>query len=138
MFLDGRKAHLGLTTEIPHKHFRQGNISDGVDLVDAVAPQLFWLRAKELKVGIAYSLVRDSKGNALRWIGSTFPSNSQLCDRPGDPDNRAARDKELAMWEAMSRPLIPEFKAYLAANEPSTRVEIEQVITPHNYRNLKR
>lgn len=138
MFLDGRKAHLGLTTEIPYKHFRQGNISDGIDLVEAVAPKLFRLWANEAKVGIAYSLVRDSKGNALPWIGPTFPSMFHLSNRPRDPDKRAAQDKELAMWESLSKPLIPEFKAYLAANEPSTRVEFEQVITPHNYQNLKR
>lgn len=136
MSMSGSRAHLKATAQLPNKHYSGPLFSDCIDLIEkALYPRMCKSFVKETNSPIAYSRVRDGKGNELIWLQEEYRprSNSKLYS----PELQQQITQLNELWEKSTKFKVEDFKKLLQDYKTIPREDIGFIVTSDNYRQVR-
>lgn len=136
MSMSGSRVHLKATAQLPHKHSNGPLFTDCIDLIEKVLyPRLRIAFKQEVNSPIAYSRVRDGKGNELIWLQEEYRPRSNSILYSPELQQQIAQLNEL--WEQSTKFKVDDFKKLLQNYKTIPREDVGFIITPENYRQIQ-
>jgi len=132
MSMSGKKAHLKVKAQMPHKHYSDYRFSDCTDLIEKVwYPVLRRSFEQEANSPIAFLQIRDSNGNVLVWLNVEYRPRSISTLHHSPEQQQIAQVNEL--WEQSTRFKVDSFKKLLQNYKTIPREDVDFIVTPENY-----
>lgn len=135
--MNGEKAHIKATAQLPYKNFGNSLFTDCTDLIDKILyPRLRTSFEKEAESPIVFSQVRNGKGNELIWLQTEY--RPRRIDKIHDSLERQQEITQLnELWERSTKFKVEDFKKILRNYNTIPREDVGFIITHANYRKVR-